>query len=77
RPEEIINRYVRLQTATANITRGLGTLALLWSTVVLFGGFVSILPVKEFWFLAGLTIPMACRYNLISLLNSEHVSYVI
>uniref|UniRef100_K4A385 Uncharacterized protein n=1 Tax=Setaria italica TaxID=4555 RepID=K4A385_SETIT len=73
RPEEMINRYVRLLTATENITRGLGTLALLWSTVVLLGGFVSTLRIKEFWVLTGLSILMACRYNLISLLNSEHV----
>nr|XP_034578678.1 uncharacterized protein LOC117842366 isoform X3 [Setaria viridis] len=61
RPEEMINRYVRLLAATANITRGLGTLALLWSTVVLLGGFVSILRLKEFWVLTGLSFLMACR----------------
>lgn len=48
RPEELINRYVRLMTATANFTSGLGTLALLWSTVVLLGGFIAVVGMKDF-----------------------------
>jgi len=62
RPEELINRYVRLMTATANITSGLGTLALLWSTVVLLGGFVAVLGMKDFWTLTLLSFLLACRY---------------
>ncbi|CAD6221645.1 unnamed protein product [Miscanthus lutarioriparius] len=61
RPEELINRYVRLMTATANITSGLGTLALLWSTVVLLGGFVAVLGMKDFWTLTLLSFLLACR----------------
>ncbi|CAD6221642.1 unnamed protein product [Miscanthus lutarioriparius] len=61
RPEELINRYVRLMTATANITSGLGALALLWSTVVLLGGFVAVLGMKDFWTLTLLSFLMACR----------------
>jgi hypothetical protein len=63
RPEEMINHYVKLLAATRNIASGLGVLALLWSTVVLLGGFISILRIKEFWVLTGLSILMACRYN--------------
>ncbi|CAD6221647.1 unnamed protein product [Miscanthus lutarioriparius] len=61
RPEELINHYVRLMTATANITSGLGTLALLWSTVVLLGGFVAVLGMKDFWTLTLLSFLLACR----------------
>lgn len=65
RPEELINGYVRLLTATANITSGAGTLALLWSTVVLLGGFVSVLGIKEFRILTVLiSFLMAFRYVL-------------
>ncbi|XP_066393041.1 uncharacterized protein [Miscanthus floridulus] len=48
-------------TATANITSGLGTLALLWSTVVLLGGFVAVLGMKDFWTLTLLSFLMAFR----------------
>ncbi|KAJ1287478.1 hypothetical protein BS78_02G012900 [Paspalum vaginatum] len=58
-PEELINRFLKLLTATANIAAGAGTLALLWSTVVLLGGFVSILLIKEFWLLTALSFLMA------------------
>jgi hypothetical protein len=34
---------------------------LLWSTVVLLGGFVSVLRIKDFWILTGLSFLMACR----------------
>jgi hypothetical protein len=63
RPEELINHYATLKTATGNIANGLGFLALLWSTVVLLGGFVNVLRIKEFWVLTGLSILMACRYK--------------
>lgn len=62
RPEELINGYVRLVAVTANITSGVGTLALLWSTVVLLGGFVVVLKIKEFWVLTVLSFLMALRY---------------
>ena len=71
RPEELINRYVRLMTATANITSGLGTLALLWSTVVLLGGFVAVLGMKDFWTLTLLSFLMASRYAC----TSHYVKY--
>lgn len=61
RPEELFNRYVTLRTATGNIASAPGVLALLWSTVVLLGGFVSVLSVKEFWVLTSLSFLMAFR----------------
>jgi hypothetical protein len=61
RPEELLNSLLKLRTATRNIANGLGVLALLWSTVVLLGGFVSVLRIKDFWILTGLSFLMACR----------------
>jgi hypothetical protein len=61
RPEELMISYLKLQTATKNIANGLAVLALLWSTVVLLGGFVSVLRIKDFWILTGLSFLMACR----------------
>uniref|UniRef100_K4A1P6 Uncharacterized protein n=1 Tax=Setaria italica TaxID=4555 RepID=K4A1P6_SETIT len=62
RPEVLlINRYVRLHSATANIASALGFLALMWSTVVLLGGFIDDLLLKEFWVLTALSFLMAFR----------------
>ncbi|RCV09261.1 hypothetical protein SETIT_2G013100v2 [Setaria italica] len=62
RPEVLmINRYVRLWTATGNIVSALGFLALLWSTVVLLGGFIDDLLLKEFWVLTALSFLMSFR----------------
>jgi hypothetical protein len=60
-PEELINSYLKLRTATGNIAGGLGVLALLWCTVVLLGGFVSDLRLKDFWFLTVLSFIMASK----------------
>lgn len=62
RPEELmINRYLKLRMATGNIVSALGFLALLWSTVVLLGGFVGDLLVKEFWVVTALSFLMSFR----------------
>ena len=61
RPEELLNSFVKLRMATGNIGNGLGVLALLWFTVVLLGGFVSDLPMMQFWFITVISIVMACK----------------
>ena len=61
RPEELLNSYVKVRMATGNIASGLGFLALLWSTVVLLGGFVSDLPMMQFWIITLISLIMACK----------------
>ncbi|CAL5091936.1 unnamed protein product [Urochloa decumbens] len=74
RPEELMNSLLKLRTATRNIANGLGVLALLWSTVVLLGGFVSVLRLKEFWVLTAMSILMASRMlDFIEEVFSEHM----
>lgn len=52
RPEvRIINRYVRIRTCLMMVLRAVGSLALLWATVVLLGGFVTLLKKVDFWYL--------------------------
>nr|CAB3455535.1 unnamed protein product [Digitaria exilis] len=65
RPEELFNHYVSLWTATRNIVGALGFLVLFWSTVVLLGGFVGLLRVKEFWVLTALSFLMAFSFILL------------
>jgi len=62
RPEELmINRATRLWKDTGDIASALGYLAVFWSTVVLLGGFVGDLLLKEFWVLTALSIIMSFK----------------
>lgn len=60
RPEVLfLHKSVMALVATRNYGSGLAFLALTWSTVVLLGGFISELRVKEFWFLTTTSFIMA------------------
>lgn len=62
RPEvRFINRYVFLQTCVLMAVRGLAFLALTWSTVVLLGGFVTLLQEKDFWYLTVISLIQSSR----------------
>lgn len=62
RPEErSLNNYVLGQTYVFMAVTGLGYLALLWSTVVLLGGFVTVLRSKDFWCLTVISMLQASR----------------
>ncbi|CAL4977391.1 unnamed protein product [Urochloa decumbens] len=47
----IINRYAIFRAYILKAIKLVGSLALLWSTVVLLGGFVTLLKKKDFWYL--------------------------
>lgn len=61
RPEELINYYVKSRVAARNMAGAAGFFALLWSTVVLLGGYVSVLTIKDFWSLSVLSLLMASQ----------------
>jgi hypothetical protein len=48
--------------ATRNVGSAVAFLALTWSTVVLLGGFISELRVKEFWFLGHRRVSYLSTY---------------
>ncbi|CAL4899245.1 unnamed protein product [Urochloa decumbens] len=56
-----IFRSVTGMTYILMAATGLGYLALMWSTVVLLGGFVTVLDKKDFWCLTVISMTQASR----------------
>jgi hypothetical protein len=62
RPEErLLNKYVLLLAYLLLTGKGLGYLALTWSTVVLLGGFVTSLQRTDFWCLTIISMIQLAR----------------
>lgn len=60
RPEEwLINDYALVQAVVGKFVTGLAFLALTWSTVVLLGGYIGALRIKDFWALTVISFVLA------------------
>lgn len=70
RPESrSINNFVVVRSSCFKVSRSLGYLALLWSTVVLLGGFVSVLTTTDFVSITIISILQAA--GLINLIGDD------
>jgi hypothetical protein len=62
RPEErLIHDVAVLQATVRRVTVALAYLSLTWSTVVLLGGFVSVLKLIDFWYLTAISAAFALK----------------
>jgi hypothetical protein len=53
-PELLLNRLLVAEVFLQMLASGLGTIALIWATVVLLGGFSSALMTMDFWFVTAI-----------------------
>nr|AAU90163.1 hypothetical protein [Oryza sativa Japonica Group] len=63
RSDSTINDVAITQAVIGKLVTGVGYLSLTWSTVVLLGGFVSTVPINEFWFLTAISLVLASTQN--------------
>ncbi|OEL14840.1 hypothetical protein BAE44_0024141, partial [Dichanthelium oligosanthes] len=63
----LLNRYVLLQAYVLKAVTGLGFLVLTWSSVVLLGGFVTLLGKEDFWCLTGISMIQSARLVILLL----------
>lgn len=64
--EFVLNQQVLAMNYLLTAVTGLGYLALTWSTVVLLGGFVTSLELKDFWCLTLISLIQAARSGSVS-----------
>jgi hypothetical protein len=61
----MLNCYVRADALVERAGNALGTLAFTWATVVLLGGYPTMLsPTDDFWFATTIIFLEAARYML-------------
>ncbi|CAN6361947.1 unnamed protein product [Urochloa humidicola] len=60
-PELVLNRLLAAEVFLQMLASGLGTVALVWATVVLLGGFSTMLVRMDFWFITAIVFVETAR----------------
>ena len=67
-PEEWLNLFILCEAVAYKAMSGLGTLATVWATVVLLGGFSTLVKQTDFWYITIIAFLQTIGY--------VHVSYI-
>nr|CAB3489473.1 unnamed protein product [Digitaria exilis] len=59
RPEERLNIVILISAILWKVMNGFGTLAFVWATVVLLGGFSTLVTPRDFWFVTAISFIQA------------------
>ncbi|KAK8458767.1 hypothetical protein SEVIR_2G001200v4 [Setaria viridis] len=70
-----INDYAVFMGYLSMAVTGTGILVLTWSTVVLLGGFVTLLGKEDFWSLTVITLVQTSVFNIFLKRNISHIGY--
>jgi hypothetical protein len=62
RPEKRLNIAILWATILSKVMNGFGTLAFVWATVVLLGGFSTLITPRDFWFVSIISFVQAVGY---------------
>jgi hypothetical protein len=76
-PETWLNRFVHVIASMERAGNALGTMAFTWATVVLLGGYPTVLG-QDFWFATAIIFLEAFRYVLMQLyIYIAHFGYCL
>ena len=75
-PEERLNLFILCEAVAYKTMSGLGTLATVWATVVLLGGFSTLVKQTDFWYITIIAFLQTIGYVHSILYSHKYASYL-